>query len=107
MKGIRGQGGRDFMSTLRNGRIRLPLHLKWSGPREYDLSDPKERLRVYEIVLREGRAEDIRRFIDPDEVLRLWNELVLPDRVRAAWADYFLLKRGQAVPGWAPEHHSS
>ncbi|HHY98212.1 MAG TPA: hypothetical protein GX509_05695 [Firmicutes bacterium] len=95
------------MSHLRSGKIRLPLHVKWSGPREYDLSDPRDKLRVYEIILREGRAEDIRRFIEPDEVLRLWNELVLPDHVRAAWSDYFSFKRGQAVPDWAPRYHSS
>lgn len=75
-------------------KIRLPLHLKWSGPREYDLDDPCQRLRVYEIVLREGRAPDIARYIDPDEVLRLWDQLVLPPRVRVAWADFFELKRG-------------
>lgn len=78
-------------------RVVLPLHLKWSGPREYDLSDPAELRRVYEIVLREGRARDVRQFIDPDKLLTLWDELVLPDHVRAAWADYFLLKRGIAL----------
>lgn len=69
--------------------IRLPLHLKWSGPREYNLSDPQQRRRVYEIVLREGRAPDVRKYIDPDELLRMWTDIVLPEGVRAAWADYF------------------
>ncbi|MBS3976017.1 MAG: hypothetical protein KGZ75_04725 [Syntrophomonadaceae bacterium] len=92
------------MTASLKGKIRLPIHLKWSGPREYDLSDPKERLRVYEIVLREGRADDISRFIDPDEVLRLWNSLVLPSFVRTAWADYFLVKRNQIVPDSTSEH---
>lgn len=82
-----------------NEIVHLPLHLKWSGPRDYDLSDPQQRKRVYEIVLREGRAEDVRRFVDPDELFRVWDEIVLPDNVRRAWADYFLFKRGQVVCG--------
>lgn len=86
------------MTSFKEGKIKIPLHLKWSGPREYDLSIPSERLRVYEIVLREGRIEDIRNFINPDEVLRLWDELVLPGDVRAAWADYFLIRRNLNVP---------
>ncbi len=74
--------------------VHLPLHLKWSGPRTYDLADPADKRRVYEIVLREGRAEDIRRYIDPDELIRMWDEIVVPDQVRAAWADYFRFRRG-------------
>ncbi|BAS26718.1 XRE family transcriptional regulator [Limnochorda pilosa] len=74
--------------------MRLPLHLKWSGPREYDLDDPADRRRVYEIVLREGRSEDVRTYIDPGQLLTMWKELVLPANVRAAWRDYFVLKRG-------------
>lgn len=73
--------------------IELPLHLKWSGPRVYDLSDLQQRRRVYEIVLREGRAADIRRYINPDELLQMWNDLVLPENIRIAWRDYFLYKR--------------
>ncbi len=76
------------------GRVTLPIHLKWSGPVEYDLADESDRRTVYEIVLREGGAEDIARFIDPDELLRLWSRLVLPTHVRAAWRDYFRLVKG-------------
>lgn len=74
--------------------VTLPIHLKWSGPREFDAADPKQRCRVYEIVLREGGASDIRTYIDPVELARLWTDLVLPAEVRLAWADYFELRRG-------------
>lgn len=77
--------------------IELPLHLKRSGPRVYDLSDLQQRRRVYEIVLREGRAADIRRYINPDDLLKRWNDLVLPENIRIAWRDYFLHKRGVRV----------
>jgi hypothetical protein len=37
------------------GVVELPLHIRWSGPpRRYDLSDRRQRARVYEQVLREG-----------------------------------------------------
>ncbi len=46
-------------------------------------------MRVYEQVLREGNDEDVRRYIDVNELLRLWDELVLPTYVRRAWAEWF------------------
>jgi hypothetical protein len=65
--------------------VELPLHLKWSGPRTFDLADPVQRRRVYEIVLREGGAQDVARYVDPDVVTDLLPDLVLPARVRRAW----------------------
>lgn len=77
-----------------SGRIQLPLHVRWSGPpKTYDLDDRRDRSRVYEQVLREGTAEDIRFFIDVDQLLDLWDDLVLPRFVRRAWADWFLRTR--------------
>ena len=73
-----------------SGRVRLPLRVHWSGPspeaREFDLDDPVERAYVYEIVMREGTADDVRRFIDVDELVALWDQLYLPDNVRRTWA---------------------
>ncbi|MCL6614274.1 MAG: hypothetical protein K6U03_06640 [Firmicutes bacterium] len=86
------------MAAEQRGTVRLPLHLKWSEPRDYDLTDPAQRKRVYEIVLREGRAEDIRRYIDPAELRRVWDDLYLPENVRAAWEDYFRLGSGEWQP---------
>ena len=57
-----------------------------------------QRKRVYEIVLREGRADDIRRYIDLAELRRVWDDLYLPENVRAAWADYFRLGSGEWQP---------
>jgi hypothetical protein len=73
-----------------HGRVELPLHVRWSGaPKVYDLHDRSDRLRVYEQVLREGNDDDIRRYIDVHELVLLWDELVLPDNVRRAWASWF------------------
>jgi hypothetical protein len=69
-----------------SGRVELPLHVRWSGgPIVYDLDDRADRARVYEQVLREGSEDDVRHYIDADQLLDLWDELVLPAAVRRVW----------------------
>jgi transcriptional regulator with XRE-family HTH domain len=64
----------------------LPLSLNWSQPgRAFRLCDRADRARVYEMVLREGGPDDILRYIDGVLLVDLWDELVLPRDVRAAW----------------------
>jgi hypothetical protein len=77
------------------GVITLPTRVRWSSPsRQYDLEDRGQRARVYEQVLVEGTADDVRRFIDVDELVALWDELYLPDHVRGAWAAWLARHRG-------------
>lgn len=72
-----------------SGVIELPLHVSWSGPRiRWDLADRRQRALVYEIVLTEGTDDDVRRFIDVDELLDLWDDLWLAPHVRQAWANH-------------------
>lgn len=67
--------------------VDLPLSLNWSQPgRRFDLGDRDDRARVYEIVLREGRASDLLAYVDGALLVDLWNDLVLPRDVRAGWA---------------------
>jgi len=81
-----------------HGMVELPLHVRWSGSSKvYDLARRLDRLRVYEQVLSEGNEDDICRFIDVDELLELWEELVLPRRVRRAWAEWYRQHRGIQV----------
>lgn len=76
------------------GVVELPLRVRWSGPgRLYDLGDRGDRALVYEQVLAEGTDEDVRRFIDVDQLVELWPELVLPRHVRAAWARWLKERR--------------
>ncbi|MDN5852357.1 MAG: helix-turn-helix domain-containing protein [Actinomycetia bacterium] len=66
--------------------VELPLHLNWSDPgRRFDLRDRRERARVYEIVLREGGPDDVLAYIDGVLLVDLWQELVVPQVIRAAW----------------------
>lgn len=54
------------------GVVMLPTRVRWSPPsRRYDLADRQQRARVYEQVLVEGTAADVRRFIDVDELIEL------------------------------------
>lgn len=67
--------------------VGLPVHLNWSEPgRVFDLRDRRQRARVYEIVLREGDAQDVLALVDGVLLVEMWDELVLPRAVRAAWA---------------------
>jgi transcriptional regulator with XRE-family HTH domain len=67
--------------------VELPLHLNWSAPgRVFDLRSRGDRARVYEIVLQEGRPADILAYIDGALLVDLWDDLVLPQAVRSAWA---------------------
>lgn len=77
------------------GVVQLPLHIRWSGPPiTYDLAEDDDRARVYEQVLREGTDADVRFYIRPDELLALWDRLVLPGPVRRTWAAWFERHRG-------------
>lgn len=81
------------------GMVTLPARVRWSSPtRQYDLEDRGQRARVYEQVLVEGTAEDVRRFIDVDELVALWDELYLPDHVRRAWAAWLAQHRSVQLP---------
>lgn len=68
--------------------VQLPIHLNWSDrDRRFDLRDRQQRARVYEIVLREGTAEDVMAYIDGALLVDLWHDLVIPKEVRAPWDD--------------------
>lgn len=72
---------RDALRTLAPGP-----HLWWSGPApQLDLANRTDRIRTYELVLREGGPNDIRAIVDGTLLLDAWPELVLPAELRRAW----------------------
>lgn len=80
------------------GRVRLPLQLNWSQPgREFDLSDRRQRARVYEIVLREGTGQDISDYVDGALLVDLWPDLILPAPLRRAWQPLIDTVRGNTA----------
>ncbi|MGI5220592.1 helix-turn-helix transcriptional regulator [Nocardia sp. CA-290969] len=81
--------------------VELPLHLNWSDRgRRYNLRDRRQRARVYEIVIREGGPADILAYIDGVLLVDIWNELVLPPAIRAAW-ERVIIGTGRAEPSVA------
>jgi transcriptional regulator with XRE-family HTH domain len=75
----------------------IPLTVNWSQPgRVFRLADRGDRTRVYEMVLREGTADDVLRYVDGALLVDLWDELVLPAYVRSAWAP--LIERVRQSP---------
>jgi hypothetical protein len=51
----------------------------------WDLADPDRRRDLYEIVLAEGTLADIRDLVHSQELVRLWDDMYLAPRTRAAW----------------------
>ena len=68
-----------------SGVVRLPSHIAWSPPFEYDLGSRRQRSRAYQRVMTEGRDEDVLWFVDVDEVVAMWDDLVLSPHIRAPW----------------------
>lgn len=68
-----------------SGLVRLPPHVAWSPPFEYDLADRRQRLDAYQVVMTEGRDEDVLWFVDVGEVVAMWTDLVLSPHIRAPW----------------------
>ena len=71
-----------------SGRVGLPLSLYSSGrgpERVFDLGDERERMELYEVVFTEGTADEVCRYIDLEELQRLWPKLWLPQHFRHAW----------------------
>jgi hypothetical protein len=72
------------------GVVQLPHRLVWQAPehRRFDLGDPYQLCRVYEIVLREAiRLDELRAWLDAATLRRIWPDLYLPRGVRAAWEE--------------------
>lgn len=78
------------------GEFEPTVHVWWSGPpRTFDLSVRADRLRAYEIVLREGAPADIEAVVDGVLLCEAWPDPVLPRELRSAWAN--LVTEGSAA----------
>jgi hypothetical protein len=70
------------------GVLEVPHHMACGHPsrRRYELEDPAQVRQAYEQVLCEaancGEVEDL---INPAMLRRVWRDLHLPSRIRAAW----------------------
>ena len=64
----------------------LSCRIIWrEGQRRFALSDRKDCVRVYEIVLTEGLPDDIAAFVNGNLLVDLWGDLYLREDNRRAW----------------------
>jgi hypothetical protein len=70
-----------------DGRVSLPVRLAWSGPSEFDVSDPGQRLTLYCALLDCGQREDIVRYINADLLRQDWSRIrrLTARRLIALW----------------------
>jgi hypothetical protein len=55
-----------------SGWVSLPLRLAWSGPSDFDVSDPLVRLTLYRTLLDCGQREDIIRYVNAELLRHDW-----------------------------------
>ena len=83
----------DPTAPKASGVVRLPGHIAWSPPYEYDLEDRRDLRRLYARVMTEGLEADVRFYIDVDILVEVWDELYLSPHVRERWGGW-LTERG-------------
>ena len=90
------------------GVVVLPVHLTWHGLREFDVSSEKPRLLLYNIVLSQGRRNDLARFVNPRRLRDDWPQLrpLLSRSVRRACERKLGLRPAhhRALPGMTRPH---
>ncbi|WP_130508581.1 hypothetical protein [Krasilnikovia cinnamomea] len=57
------------------GPVRLPDRLAWSGPDTFDVSNPRQRLTLYSILLDCGQRTDAAAFMHPDLLRESWPQI--------------------------------
>lgn len=81
-----------------HGKVSLPGAVYASGAgaaHTFDLDDDRDRIRFYEIVLTNGTADDIRRYLNLNELIRLWPKLWLAPHVQRAWVNTIPFASGE------------
>ena len=66
-------------------RVRMPDLVGGTEQGEWDLRRRADRRGLYENLLVEGTQHMIMRWVDAALLVDLWAELMLPDKIRAAW----------------------
>ena len=78
----------DRSVSKASGLVKLPAHIAWSPPYEYDLDNRRDLCCAYAQVMAEGLADDVRYYIDLDILVTVWDELYLPRHVRERWREW-------------------
>jgi hypothetical protein len=65
----------DSLSLLEgpdHGQVSLPVRLAWSGPSDFDVADPGQRLTLYCTLLDCGQKYDIVRYVNANLLRQDW-----------------------------------
>jgi transcriptional regulator with XRE-family HTH domain len=65
--------------------LHVPDLLGHTEQNEWNLADPTDRRRAYQILIRRGMPQMMIRWLDGGFLVDLWDQLDLPDPVRKAW----------------------
>ncbi len=71
------------------GVVEVPLSVHWGPRRVFDLDRPAQAKAAYRAIVREGTPAVQQALLNREVLVRLWGELVLPDRCRALWESRF------------------
>ena len=71
------------------GRLRLPASVYWGPQPVVDLRHWDDVAKAYEATLREGDVHDVCTLLNERLLTEVWQEIVLPGAVRAAWERRF------------------
>ncbi|EYT63963.1 hypothetical protein H489_0109835 [Curtobacterium flaccumfaciens UCD-AKU] len=72
-----------------SGMLALPLDVYWGPDPDADLDTLSGVTKAYQAILREGASEVQEALLNRDVLLRTWDELLLPVRVRLLWESRF------------------
>ncbi|MFG1848933.1 hypothetical protein [Micromonospora carbonacea] len=78
-----------------HGRVSLPVRLAWSGPADFDVSDPRERLTLYCLLLDCGQRDDVIRYVNAILLRHDW------PRIRRLTARRLIALWERRLPGLA------
>lgn len=108
---LRGRGGRrqaspralrpaivpaslDDLRGPGSGVVELPLHLYWSGSRQFDLADPHQAAALCDAVLDAAATTDVlARYLNADVLIQAWPVLGMNRVKRDAWERQFPVLR--------------
>jgi len=77
---LRGPGG---------GVLPLPRHIYWGPDADADLDTIGGITKAYQAILREGSSDAQEELLNREALIRSWDDLLLPSRVRALWESRF------------------
>lgn len=72
-----------------SGVLTLPLDVYWGPDPDADLDTLSGVGKAYQAILREGASDLQEALLNRDVLLRTWDELLLPVRVRSLWESRF------------------